>query len=241
MYFNNILISVIVIYYINITGSESFHGFEKNCSDESPQCLKSFLQSALVKFFDGIPELGINCIDPFEIKNIQFLLPSGLKIEFLEGQATGFKRCIIDSVRKNHTNFEVIAHCNLTIEGSYKSSGNMLMFPVNGDGDSSIKCSKIKIKMNFNYMPIVADGQIYWNIKNVDSTHTYEGQVFYNFTNIFKGNSVLSKIVLDFMNNNWLLVANEFGYPIVNYGVQEIINNIKKLFREVPSDQLILT
>ncbi|XP_013173132.1 PREDICTED: uncharacterized protein LOC106121850 [Papilio xuthus] len=222
-------------------GSETFNGFIKSCSGDSPECLKEFLQSVLEVFLNGIPELGIKCLDPFEFENLQFNLPSGLQIKFVNGNATGFKSCIFDSVRNIGNNYELTSHCNLTIQGRYKSSGRMLIFPVNGEGDSTIKCSRIEMKTSIQLIPkLASNGREHIEISKIKSTHTFKEQVSYNFTNIFKGNPVLSKMVLDFMNKNWLMVAEEFGDPIVKYGIEEILNNVNKLFRSLPSDRLIL-
>lgn len=41
------------------------------------------------------------------------------------------------------------------------------------------------------------------------------------------------------MNQNWKLVAKEFGGPIIDYGTTAILNNVKKVLDEVPVNQLL--
>lgn len=42
------------------------------------------------------------------------------------------------------------------------------------------------------------------------------------------------------MNNNSKLVAEEFGTPFVEHGVKIVMANVKKFFRAVPADELII-
>lgn len=74
-------------------------GFTKTCSDNSPGCMKDFAQSILTSFLDGVPELEIESLDPFVFENVELKLPGGLVMEFVQGQSTGFKKCIIESMR----------------------------------------------------------------------------------------------------------------------------------------------
>lgn len=46
-------------------------------------------------------------------------------------------------------------------------------------------------------------------------------------------------MVLEFMNQNWRAIADEFGDPIVNFGIDRILVNIKKFIQTVPMHQII--
>lgn len=45
-------------------------------------------------------------------------------------------------------------------------------------------------------------------------------------------------MVLEFMNRNWRMVAEEFGKPVVDYGVAAILKNIKLLLKSIPEKEL---
>lgn len=49
------------------------------------------------------------------------------------------------------------------------------------------------------------------------------------------------KLALDFMNQNWYMVANELGSPIVNYCINVIISHLNQLLNKVPINNLIST
>ena len=50
---------------------------------------------------------------------------------------------------------------------------------------------------------------------------------------------VSGETVLQFLNENWKLVAEEFGKPIVDYAVELAIRTIEKFFFAVPYEELI--
>lgn len=54
--------------------------------------------------------------------------------------------------------------------------------------------------------------------------------IYFNFT---------GETVLNFLNENWKTVAEEFGKPIVDYSVNLAITTIEKFFLAVPYEELI--
>lgn len=51
--------------------------------------------------------------------------------------------------------------------------------------------------------------------------------------------SISGKTVLQFLNDNWKTVAEEFGKPIVDYAVDLAIRTIEKFFDKVPYNELV--
>lgn len=72
--------------------------FIKPC-DDSKNCLKNSLQAALPGFIQGIPELGIDSLDPFDISNVTLLLPGNLRVQHIQGVSKGLKKCVVDTAR----------------------------------------------------------------------------------------------------------------------------------------------
>ncbi|XP_021185621.3 circadian clock-controlled protein daywake [Helicoverpa armigera] len=236
--------SVIFIYIASLAsifGSLSAYSisFRRPCRDMSPECLKQSLQKALPAFANGIPELGIEALDPYILKELSLNLPGGIDIAFSHGYAKGLKKCIVDFARYDEDTFEAQLHCNLTIKGKYKSSGRLLVFPIDGDGESTIKCNNIKLHAVLKLgTQVKTDGQSYLYVKSSTFDHSYDGRVSYSMTNLFKGSPEISNAVLEFMNSNWRMVAEEFGTPMVDYGVNSVLKNIRRLFEVVPIDEL---
>ncbi|XP_047990312.1 uncharacterized protein LOC125229503 [Leguminivora glycinivorella] len=213
--------------------------FIKLCKDTSTDCLKESLQASLPGFLRGSPELGIETMDPFQVNNLNLTLPGGLIISFNQGVATGFRKCIIDKARMRKDILDIQLHCNLTIRGKYISTGRLLMFPIDGHGDSLIKCKNIRLDALVKLGSKTQNSEKYLEVKNLKVNHKFQGRVSYQMTNLFKGSPEMSKLVLEFMNRNWKLVAEEFGKPIVDFGVGSIMSSVNQLFRVVPANDLL--
>ncbi|XP_050348647.1 uncharacterized protein LOC126772353 [Nymphalis io] len=218
-------------------------GFKIPCLDTSPECLKRSLQVILPEFIHGIPELNITSLDPFEVDSLVLKLSGDITIEFKDAYTKGLHKCIVDYVRQMEKDkFDVQFECNLISKGKYRSSGRLFTFPINGEGQSTIKCRSLKIHCILHLSSVTkADGKNYVQIKNLKTTHSFEGRVSYNMTNLFKGNPDMSKTVLDFINKNWQIVAEEFGSPIIEFCIHSIMDNLKKLINAVPLNNLLIT
>ncbi|XP_063362592.1 uncharacterized protein LOC134651418 [Cydia amplana] len=221
--------------YVNAKSPE----FIKICEHTSTDCLRESLQATLPGFLRGAPDLGIDSMDPFQVNNLNLTLPGGLTISFNEGVATGFRKCIIDKARMIKDSLDIQLHCNLTIRGKYMSTGRLLMFPIDGHGDSLIKCRNIRLGALVKLGSKMQHSEKYLDVKSLKVNHKFQGRVSYQMTNLFKGNPEISKLVLEFMNSNWRLVAEEFGKPIVDFGVSSIMTNVNQLFRVVPMKDLL--
>lgn len=57
------------------------------------------MQASLPGFVDGVPELGIDSLDPYLITNLTLLLPGGLRVQYIQGIAKGVKKCVVDTAR----------------------------------------------------------------------------------------------------------------------------------------------
>ncbi|KAJ8716547.1 hypothetical protein PYW07_003174 [Mythimna separata] len=205
--------------------------YRRPCKDMTPECLKESMQAALPVVAHGVPELGLDSLDPYILKHLNLKLPGGININFSDGYAKGLKHCVVDFARFEENTFETQLHCNLTIKGNYKSSGRLLVFPIDGDGESTIKCNNIKLHSILKLgSKLKSDGQRYLEIKSSNIDHSYDGRVSFSMTNLFKGSPAISDAVLNFMNSNWKMVAEEFGTPMVEYGVNSVLKNVRRLF-----------
>ncbi|KAI5636274.1 hypothetical protein NE865_11038 [Phthorimaea operculella] len=231
---------LVLLSSVNILAAQS-------CHDTSPQCLKEVLQSELPIFAEANPKIGISSLDPFVIDKLVLTLPGNLKMEFHHGQSKGFRNCVIDSARliedrvdRLNNTIDLQFHCNLTIKGRYKTAGSLLMFALNGNGQALIRCQNIKIQFIAKLGSKVAeDGKKHLEITAFKASHTFEGQVQYRLSNLIDKNPMLSSVVLQFMNSNWKLVAEEFGKPIVDYGISNVLKNLKILLKSIPQEELV--
>ncbi|KAL4709463.1 hypothetical protein ACJJTC_019760 [Scirpophaga incertulas] len=211
------------------------------CNNTEPACLIKATQDAIPEFSKGLPQLGVPSLDPFIIEELPIQLP-GIKVTFYDGKATGLKHCEVLNVEayleKNIFNLEV--KCNITIKGKYTAVGRLLLFPINGEGDCKIKIinSVIKLNIKTKYFKDSANRD-HFGIKSYRYTFDYGERIIYTITNLFKGNPELSNTVLQFLNENWRIVTEEFGQPVVDYALNVTVNTAKKFFDAVPYDELL--
>ncbi|KAG6447749.1 hypothetical protein O3G_MSEX005140 [Manduca sexta] len=211
------------------------------CDATTRECLVKSTQDAIPEFVKGIPDLGVPSLDPFVIEKLAIPL-SGLKVTFYQGKVTGFRKCVVDNViselEKRH--FVLEFHCNLTIKGQYDAVGRLLLFPINGEGDAKIKLTNLRMKVDINTKYIKDDkGVNHFALKNYKYSFDYGDRVSFDLQNLFKESKELSETVLNFLNENWKTVAEEFGKPIVDYAVDLAIRTIEKFFLAVPYEELI--
>lgn len=211
------------------------------CNNTEPACLIQATKDAIPGFVKGLPELGVPPLDPFIIDELPIQLP-GIKVTFLNGKATGLKKCEIRNVEAylERNVFILETKCNITIKGKYTAVGRILLFPINGEGDAKIKIinSVIKIDIKTEYVKD-AQGRDHFGIKSYRYSFDYGERIVYVITNLFKGNPELSNTVLQFINENWRTVSEEFGKPIVDYAMNVTVGTAKKFFDAVPYDELL--
>ncbi|XP_052740998.1 circadian clock-controlled protein daywake-like [Bicyclus anynana] len=211
------------------------------CNATTSACLIKATQDAIPEFVKGIPNLGVPSLDPFVIEKLAIPL-NGLKVTFYKGKVSGFRKCIVDNViselEKRH--FVLEFHCNLTIKGQYDAVGRILLFPINGEGDAKVKLTNLRMKLDINTKYVKdKQGIDYFSIKNYKYSFDYGDHVYFDLQNLFKESKQLSETVLNFLNDNWKTVAEEFGKPIVDYAVDLAIRTVEKFFDKVPYDELI--
>ncbi|VVC91419.1 circadian clock-controlled protein daywake-like [Leptidea sinapis] len=234
-------IVILVISLCDVGVAKLAPDFIHPCNQTTKECLVKATQDAIPDFVKGIPDLGLPSLDPFVIDKLAIPL-NGLKVTFYQGKVTGFRNCIVDNViselEKRH--FVLEFHCNLTIKGQYDAVGQILVFPINGEGDAKVKLTNLRMKVDINTKYIKDNkGVNHFSIKNYKYTFDYGDKVTFDLQNLFKESKELSNTVLTFLNENWKTVAEEFGKPIVDYAVELAIRTIEKFFLVVPYEELI--
>ncbi|XP_047025406.1 circadian clock-controlled protein daywake-like [Helicoverpa zea] len=227
--------------FVSVYSAKFAPDFIHPCNNTEPACLIKATQDAIPQFSKGLPHLGVPPLDPFVIDELPIQLP-GIKVTFYDGKATGLRKCQVLNVEayleKNIFNLDV--RCNITIKGKYTAVGRLLLFPINGEGDSKIKILNSIIKLNINTKYFKdADGRDHFGIKNYKYTFDYGERIIYTINNLFKGNPELSNTVLQFLNENWRIVTEEFGQPVVDYAINVTVSTAKKFFDAVPYDELL--
>ncbi|KAG6440854.1 hypothetical protein O3G_MSEX001499 [Manduca sexta] len=172
--------------------------FIKPCKDADNACTLASAQAALPHFAPGIPELGVKSLDPLYfdvIKGDQ----GGLQLTFRDTTVTGMKGCTIEAIKSDQSKGkqQLAVKCSVDLTGDYKLDGQLLIFPIKGEGKYHINIRDIIIKAHTDVVTVTgADGQPHWHIKAWKHTYETKTGAKFNFDNLFNGNKVLGKKVI---------------------------------------------
>ncbi|VVC91424.1 unnamed protein product [Leptidea sinapis] len=132
MKYLSILLCIVYLSYIH---SYVFPTVPK-CKLTDSVCLKSSFQKALPFFLDGIPELGIEKMDPLLIEEKEYEI-GGLKFLLKDTKMTGMKTLIFDKVsfdlQNKIVNYKYHVATSSMI-GKYEAGGKILLLPIQGNG-----------------------------------------------------------------------------------------------------------
>ncbi|CAH1636540.1 unnamed protein product [Spodoptera littoralis] len=231
---------VLIVAFLDYSSAKVAPDYIKICPGLKSDCLKKVVQETLPLFAKGIPELGVAPIDPLKQEELKLLLPGGFKVEFRNGTATGLKKCTIDSVVYRNSEANMKMHCDLSVKGKYKASGRILIVSINGDGDAKIKIKNVALDAKIKFQDVTRNGVVYHEVKTLKIDQNYGDKITFSLTNLFEGNPQLSEAVLQFLNQNWRQVSEEFGKPLVDKVVDLVSSIVKKFFEAVPKEELFV-
>ncbi|KAM3955890.1 juvenile hormone binding protein an-0128 [Aphomia sociella] len=214
--------------------------FIKPCPASDSSCILASATAALPYVAVGIPELGVNSLDPLKIPIIQSD-QGGLKLTFTDTVVTGLKGCKIDGIKHDLSKSKqsVVIRCSPDLNGDYKLEGRLILLPVEGQGKYTINIRDIVIKVTCEVTTVQgADGKPHWHVNKWKHAYQVKTGAHFKFDNLFNGNKVLAQPVETFMNENWSDVMKEVAPPVVYATVNAVIESIEALYKAVPAEEL---
>ncbi|CAH0719776.1 unnamed protein product, partial [Brenthis ino] len=248
--------------------------FIKACSASDPnlnQCIEKVINVGGPEFVKGIPELGIQSLDPANLGTIVVNNPA-LKITLDDTVVTGLAGFKLNSFKINTQKGKAALDftANVTLKAHYDMDGQILIVGIKGNGQSKIKITNLNVVIKYDYKMV--DG--YWSVTSHKDSYKMDGATF-KFTNLFGGrNKELSDTTHKFLNDSWELIMNEIAPPAINQIMNTSVNadmmhvvinenwepvikeiapvafatiitacvdEAKKLFAAVPANELLLT
>lgn len=210
------------------------------CKAGDTSCIKSSAQAAVPVFALGIPELGVKSLDPMHLDRV-VSKQAGLSLTFEDSTVTGMKGCTIEAIKHDLSKGKQVmtVKCSVDMTGNYNISGQLLIFPIRGQGKYNINIRDIIIKTTTDVLTVDGDdGQKHWHVGNWKFNYLVKTNAHFNFENLFNGNRILAEPVENFLNTNWREVMTEVAEPIVRAIVTQVVEAVEALYKAVPSDQL---
>ncbi|KAL0868569.1 hypothetical protein ABMA27_008037 [Loxostege sticticalis] len=212
------------------------------CHELTDECFTKATLDAIPGVVKGIPEAGIPTLDPLFIdKNISIELPGNLKMQFHNAKLVGLSTCVPNKVssRREKRTFIFDMHCNFTIRGLYSLRGRLLLFNLDTEGAAKIKIWNQHIRLEVVEKVVLKDsGEGHYKINSYKYKADYGTDLKMNLTNLIRGNPEISANLLQVLNRDSQLFANEFGGPILDYAIDYAMNVTQRFFDAYTYDQL---
>ncbi|KAJ2951174.1 hypothetical protein O0L34_g5566 [Tuta absoluta] len=213
------------------------------CKKSDKACIEASAKAAMGRFSQGYPEYGVDSSDPLPLDEIVGDL-STLKFKFTNTTAVGIGKCDINKPNLDLDNsklsFEMVCP-DITMSGHYVISGQLLILPVEGDGDYSIISKKYVFTIDAELKQVQgSDGRQHLAVKNFKFTSDAQAPITYDFKNLFNGQKDLAEGVLKFANENWKEVADFVQEPVISTLLKRLVKNLNKFLKLVSVDELFL-
>ncbi|XP_059051921.1 uncharacterized protein LOC131846602 [Achroia grisella] len=212
------------------------------CSELSDECFTKATLDAIPGVVKGIPEADIPPLDPLYMdRNISIELPGNLMMTFHNAKLSGLGSCVPNKVssRRATRTFVFDMHCNFTIRGLYSLRGRLLLFNLDTEGAAKIKIWNQHIRLEVVEKVVKnKDGEGHYKINSYKYKADYGTDLKMNLTNLIRGNPEISANILQVLNRDSQLFANEFGEPILNYAIDYAMNVTQRFFDTFTYDQI---
>lgn len=186
--------------------------------------------------------MGSESLEPVHIDHIYIDL-AGLQLTLRDSKISGLSKSVIDNIHFDGSNkvLQFAYHvAPIILRGKYKAEGRLLILPIEGDGDVTIKIRNLKLFMTMPYEIIKNEnGKDVINLKSYKYTHENKENTHFKLTNLFKGNKALSDAMHKFMNEQWSLISDQFATPIMDRPLQKIFTAIQTYLRSQPLENIV--
>ncbi|KAI8440346.1 hypothetical protein MSG28_001683 [Choristoneura fumiferana] len=238
-----IVISFVLLVAIACSGNgDILPSYIKPCTlgDGFANCVKEQMITSLPYFTKGIPELNVPSLDPVNLDDI-VIDGNGLKLSLKEAKLHGIADVDVQDLKVDidEEKFSLTFIANMSVTGQYAIDGRILILPVQGHGDSTIKCDNIKVEIKSKLTHVNdAKGE---HFKLVTPNYNYQiEKTTFAFKNLFNGNKQLADATHEFANQNWQQLMDDLAPPVIKQIVRTCVKAINKFFNKVTIDQIVL-
>ncbi|CRK92156.1 CLUMA_CG005698, isoform A [Clunio marinus] len=197
---------------------------------------------------NSVPSLNIPPIEPMEISSVgidhnQKSNAFNMQSTFKNAKIHGLTTSNVKKTSAKFKNFSMKAEAftkRLDFVGDYKMTGQILLFPISGEGFSNVSMNELitKHEIHGDYYE-GKDNQTYIKITSYKIKFLPKWVTFI-FDNLFNGDKLLGDTINNFMNSNWEPVF--FGIiPDYEKSFGEKFKAVANtLFNQVPANHIFL-
>lgn len=244
------VVSIIVLGFGNTCGARLPSEIQK-CSRSDPEfdsCMAKTMTDALSFFKGGSKDLGIPAVEPFQIEKMEMQTAEGKSISLnqvyenvnIHGLSTSKVEKFNGKVNDKTCFWEMDVSTPMTrMEADYELTGQVLVFPINGQGKCNVTLYDILNKHTIHCETYQKKGTLHLRFTDYKMEMSVK-KCNFDFHNIFPGNEQISQEVSKTLNENSLDIFQE-----VKSGFEEVFAAVHKnaansVFAKIPMDELFL-
>jgi len=217
----------------------------KPCSVSDNKCLQNAMQSGITALKDGLPELGIDKLDPMTVEPMEVPRGSGplmVDIKFYDSELSGLTNGKVRDARMdwdkstlffNHEEDELIS------KSKYAVNGQILLLPIHGRGDVTMKYEKVVGSHEIKFKKYEKDGETYFKIANYKLVLNVQKMTF-QFDNLFNGDKVLGNAMNGVINSNWEMFWQQMRSNVDEHYMKMYRKIANKVFSQIPVKEIFL-
>uniref|UniRef100_A0A2A4JLY9 Uncharacterized protein n=1 Tax=Heliothis virescens TaxID=7102 RepID=A0A2A4JLY9_HELVI len=233
---------LLVVLSIVCSANAASAPFIQKCKWDDSKCIKGSAQSAIPILAAGIPELGVEKLDPFYMKSLD-ASSNGLNLQLWDIKGTGLSGCVAKKMQRdiNKSKLIVKLQCSVDFVGKYEMSGRLLILPIEGKGNAHVVLRKVVITAEVDIGDNIGkDGEKHWKINNWKHSYDLKEKSTIELENLFNGNEALGRAARELIANSSNEIVKEVGPPIVKAIIGKIIENVDRFFQNVPASELAI-
>ncbi|PNF31887.1 hypothetical protein B7P43_G07893 [Cryptotermes secundus] len=217
--------------------------YMKPCSRSDPNFNACALQQgreAMSRMVQGDDKYGVPVLDPLLIRKLTTTY-NGFTATTRNSTVVGVKGVVIEDISFDFDKQLVrvaFMFPTLQFNGLYEMSGKLAGLPISGKGDYDLFLSGLSGNYSTNYtLARLRDGQLHAMPQSYAVDFDIRG-LKVHFGNLFKGNRLLGNSINDFINENWRLVVEELGKPVLTSLGSIVHEVLLNLAEKIPYDEL---
>ncbi|XP_041979881.1 uncharacterized protein LOC121733633 [Aricia agestis] len=215
--------------------------FPNKCKFDDTECLTKTAQAFLPQFVVGMPELGVEVLDPLFIKRID-ASTAGLKLIAKDVTILGFKGTQLKEIKfdKSFKTLKIKLLVDLHLSGQHDTSGNILVMPIVGKGPLFVTLRKIEVTVYVNVSRVKEGDKTYFSAEFKDFSYKLKDKADVIFDNLFEGNEVLASATKEMLHQSANEVVLGIGSPFVKAVIDAIIVRINELLKCFQADDIYI-
>jgi len=231
---------------LTIVDSTFMPPYFKVCKRNDPkldECILEYGKVILPKIaYTGIPEYGMGPLDPLYLGKIDILKGSSLGIVLKDTRAHGLGAANLISIKFDLKKQHIIQELDvlITIKGKYNMDGQLLVVPLKGNGNFTVKLEKTHCIYQYHYelKKNEEDGLMYAHIPGGDLKCKF-GKMTFNMENLFGGNKVLGDTMNNFMTENSNIMEKELNPPVTQAIEERARKQVNAIYHSIPYDEIL--